>query len=324
MFQMFTHTMRMTWFWTRSWRSISLTLVLIWWPWRRWVINSALFKNYIYIFFYQWSVSVWVGFQKEVFRLDWVLRKASDFSPSLLFPLCLCLCTLQTEHTMTELEIAVNQRVGEWEVIQESGTTLRPLWGPGLTGMKNLGNSCYLNSVMQVLFTIPDFQEKSVPLSLRVSISFAVSQPFYSDVCKTFLSTVSGWNGCKYKLNESRGSELWELNHLLQQLMCSAVKSKWWRSLFVRLCCQSVGAVTRVSVLLKIWSRLCRLSFLNSPNVGKKTVVANSATLEICVKYTHIFYFYCKTKSIAQTFRLFFPPLNSFFFFFLLRRHHCQ
>ncbi len=65
---------------------------------------------------------------------------------------------------MTELEIAVNQRVGEWEVIQESGTTLRPLWGPKLTGMKNMGNSCYLNSVMQVLFTIPDFQTKSVPL----------------------------------------------------------------------------------------------------------------------------------------------------------------
>lgn len=64
---------------------------------------------------------------------------------------------------MTELEIAVNQRVGEWEVIQESGTTLRPLFGPGLTGMKNLGNSCYLNSVMQVLFTVPDFESKSVP-----------------------------------------------------------------------------------------------------------------------------------------------------------------
>uniref|UniRef100_A0A8C8ESK2 Ubiquitin carboxyl-terminal hydrolase n=1 Tax=Oncorhynchus tshawytscha TaxID=74940 RepID=A0A8C8ESK2_ONCTS len=68
----------------------------------------------------------------------------------------------KTEHTMTELEIAVNQRVGEWEVIQESGATLRPLSGPGLTGMKNLGNSCYLNSVMQVLFTVPDFQSKSV------------------------------------------------------------------------------------------------------------------------------------------------------------------
>uniref|UniRef100_A0AAR2LNW1 Ubiquitin carboxyl-terminal hydrolase n=1 Tax=Pygocentrus nattereri TaxID=42514 RepID=A0AAR2LNW1_PYGNA len=76
----------------------------------------------------------------------------------------------KTERTMTELEIAVNQRVGEWEVIQESGATLRPLWGPGLTGMKNLGNSCYLNSVMQVLFTIPDFQEKSVPVSVTLSV----------------------------------------------------------------------------------------------------------------------------------------------------------
>uniref|UniRef100_A0A671T370 Ubiquitin carboxyl-terminal hydrolase n=1 Tax=Sinocyclocheilus anshuiensis TaxID=1608454 RepID=A0A671T370_9TELE len=76
----------------------------------------------------------------------------------------------KTERTITELEIAVNQRVGEWEVIQESGSTLRPLWGPGLTGMKNLGNSCYLNSVMQVLFTIPDFQTKSVPLRMFVSL----------------------------------------------------------------------------------------------------------------------------------------------------------
>uniref|UniRef100_UPI003AAB5D15 ubiquitin carboxyl-terminal hydrolase 5 isoform X4 n=1 Tax=Centroberyx gerrardi TaxID=166262 RepID=UPI003AAB5D15 len=67
----------------------------------------------------------------------------------------------KTERTMTELEIAVNQRVGEWEVIQESGTSLRPLSGSGLTGMKNLGNSCYLNSVMQVLFTVPDFQSKA-------------------------------------------------------------------------------------------------------------------------------------------------------------------
>lgn len=83
----------------------------------------------------------------------------SSASFSLLSLLLLC---YQTERTMTELEIAVNQRVGEWEVIQESGTTLRPLFGSGLTGMKNLGNSCYLNSVMQVLFTVPDFQSKSV------------------------------------------------------------------------------------------------------------------------------------------------------------------
>uniref|UniRef100_A0AAY4A1N0 Ubiquitin carboxyl-terminal hydrolase n=1 Tax=Denticeps clupeoides TaxID=299321 RepID=A0AAY4A1N0_9TELE len=64
--------------------------------------------------------------------------------------------------TMEKVRIVLNQRVGEWEVIQESGTTLKPLFGSGLTGMKNLGNSCYLNSVMQVLFTVPDFQTKYV------------------------------------------------------------------------------------------------------------------------------------------------------------------
>uniref|UniRef100_A0A6Q2YFF2 Ubiquitin carboxyl-terminal hydrolase n=1 Tax=Esox lucius TaxID=8010 RepID=A0A6Q2YFF2_ESOLU len=63
---------------------------------------------------------------------------------------------------MTMEKVRHPYRVGEWEVIQESGATLQPLSGPGLTGMKNLGNSCYLNSVMQVIFTVPDFQSKYV------------------------------------------------------------------------------------------------------------------------------------------------------------------
>lgn len=100
----------------------------------------------------------------------------------------------KTESTMTELEIAVNQRVGEWEVIQESGTTLRPLFGPGLTGMKNLGNSCYLNSVMQVLFTVPDFQEKYVS-NIDKIIEEAPSDPsqdFKTQVAKLGYGLLSG------------------------------------------------------------------------------------------------------------------------------------
>ncbi|XP_028280205.1 ubiquitin carboxyl-terminal hydrolase 5-like isoform X2 [Parambassis ranga] len=100
----------------------------------------------------------------------------------------------KTERTMTELEIAVNQRVGEWEVIQESGTTLRPLFGPGLTGMKNLGNSCYLNSVMQVLFTIPDFQSKYVA-NIDKIIDEAPSDPsqdFKTQIAKLGYGLLSG------------------------------------------------------------------------------------------------------------------------------------
>lgn len=54
----------------------------------------------------------------------------------------------------------MNQRIDEWELIQESGVPLKALFGPGYTGIRNLGNSCYLNSVVQVLFSIPDFQRK--------------------------------------------------------------------------------------------------------------------------------------------------------------------
>ena len=61
---------------------------------------------------------------------------------------------------MAEMEIDLNQKIGEWDVIQESGSQLEPVYGPGFTGIRNLGNSCYMNSVMQVMFTLPDFKQR--------------------------------------------------------------------------------------------------------------------------------------------------------------------
>ena len=46
----------------------------------------------------------------------------------------------QTDATMTELEIDMNMRIGEWSIIQESGKELTPCYGPGYTGLSNLGN----------------------------------------------------------------------------------------------------------------------------------------------------------------------------------------
>lgn len=66
---------------------------------------------------------------------------------------------------MIELELDLNKKFGEWGVFLESGTQLKPLYGPGLTGLFNLGNSCYMNSVMQVVFTIPDFQKRYTQFS---------------------------------------------------------------------------------------------------------------------------------------------------------------
>lgn len=64
----------------------------------------------------------------------------------------------KTDKSIAELEIDMNKRIGEWATIQESGSHLVPVYGSGYTGIANLGNSCYLNSVIQVVFSIPDFK----------------------------------------------------------------------------------------------------------------------------------------------------------------------
>uniref|UniRef100_A0A8C4TE63 Ubiquitin carboxyl-terminal hydrolase 13 n=1 Tax=Erpetoichthys calabaricus TaxID=27687 RepID=A0A8C4TE63_ERPCA len=66
----------------------------------------------------------------------------------------------KTENGFTCSEF--KSRTHEWEVIQESGLKLKPVYGPGFTGIKNLGNSCYLTATMQVLFHIPEFQRAYV------------------------------------------------------------------------------------------------------------------------------------------------------------------
>lgn len=74
----------------------------------------------------------------------------------------------KTEKSMIELELDLNKKIGEWALLTESSTKLEPIFGPGYTGLQNLGNSCYMNSVMQVIFTIPDFVERFVTKSPQI------------------------------------------------------------------------------------------------------------------------------------------------------------
>ena len=63
----------------------------------------------------------------------------------------------KTDMSMAEMEISMNKNM-EFSAITEAGSKLSPAYGKGLTGMENLGNTCYMNSVVQMLFTLPSFK----------------------------------------------------------------------------------------------------------------------------------------------------------------------
>lgn len=102
----------------------------------------------------------------------------------------------KTDKSMAELEIDANQRANEWLTLTESGSKLRPVYGPGLTGMDNLGNTCYMNSVMQVLFTLPDFQVEYVhgadDVFARTAFAADHANNFRHQMCKLGTGLCSG------------------------------------------------------------------------------------------------------------------------------------
>jgi ubiquitin carboxyl-terminal hydrolase 5/13 len=65
----------------------------------------------------------------------------------------------KTEKSLTEMQIEQNLKY-EFSMTSDDGKELKPIFGQGLTGLKNLGNSCYLASILQCLYALPAFKER--------------------------------------------------------------------------------------------------------------------------------------------------------------------
>ena len=66
---------------------------------------------------------------------------------------------VKTEKSVTELNIEQNLHF-DFAMTDAEGRQMKPLVGPGLTGLRNLGNSCYLASVLQSVFDMPEFVQR--------------------------------------------------------------------------------------------------------------------------------------------------------------------
>lgn len=68
------------------------------------------------------------------------------------------------------------------------------LYGPGFTGINNIGNSCYLNSVLQTLNSLPEFREQYYHKGEHhiATCKKIPSECFYCQVSKIFWGLNSG------------------------------------------------------------------------------------------------------------------------------------
>jgi len=77
-------------------------------------------------------------------------------------------------------------------MLTEDGKELQPLFDNGFTGLKNLGSSCYLASILQCLFSIPTFQNRYYHPNDPLPISQAPAEDLETQFRKLIDGLLSG------------------------------------------------------------------------------------------------------------------------------------
>lgn len=105
----------------------------------------------------------------------------------------------KTEKSLMEMQVEHNLK-WEFSMTTEDGRELTPVFGPAFTGLANLGNSCYLSSIMQCIFSVAGFRERYYQLSEEPPLCQAPAQDLETQLRKLADGLLSG----RYSQPDSR------------------------------------------------------------------------------------------------------------------------
>jgi ubiquitin carboxyl-terminal hydrolase 5/13 len=105
----------------------------------------------------------------------------------------------KTEKSLMEMQVEHNLK-WEFSMTTEDGRELTPVFGPAFTGLANLGNSCYLSSIMQCIFSVAGFRERYYKLSEEPPLCQAPAQDLETQLQKLADGLLSG----RYSQPDSR------------------------------------------------------------------------------------------------------------------------